>query len=245
MASHYYIKSKKRNLKGVMRFLGLFIAFGGIGLMGYIAFPLISWNIYFAPVFASQSVTVPIPRQRMVSQDNINSLITSGINTLTGVDYTNAHNWFPGVTAANGSQPVRNVPSYTLSIPKLGIQDAEVSTIDSDLSKHLVNYEGTAIPAEKGNAVVIGHSTLPQLFNPKDYKAIFATAYTLKNDDIIQVTIAGITYTYKIYSITVVDADDTSVFAQDFSDSILTIVTCTPPGTTWKRLIIKSKLQTI
>ena len=31
--------------------------------------------------------------------------------------------------------------------------------------------------------------------------------------------------------------------ARDTTDSYLTLVTCTPPGTTWKRLIIKAKLE--
>jgi len=108
-----------------------------------------------------------------------------------------------------------------------------------------VNYGGTAIPPEKGNAVIFGHSTLPQLFNQKDYKTIFATLYKLTVGDVIQIKVAGVEYYYKIFSITVVDPSDTSVFEQNFSDSFLSLVTCTPPGTTWKRLIIKAKLEKI
>lgn len=245
MASYYYTKSKKKNVKGVVRITGLLISLSGFLLTAYIFFPLISWNIYFAPVFASEAVAIPIPTQRLVSKDTVSSLIANSINTLSGVDYTDAQNWFPGFKVANGSQIVRSVPSYTLSVPSLGIANAQVSTVNNDLSKHLVNYDGTAIPPEKGNAVIFGHSTLPQLFDPKNYKAIFATAYKLQNGDVIEATVSGVTYTYKIYSITVVDADDTSIFTQDYSQQTLTIVTCTPPGTTWKRLIIRAKLQSI
>ena len=113
------------------------------------------------------------------------------------------------------------------------------------MAKHLVNYQGTGIPGKNGNAVIFGHSTLPQLFNPKDYKTIFANVYKLKNGDVIYAMINGVTYTYKIFKITVVDPENSSALVQDYDNSYLTLVTCTPPGTTWKRLIVKAVLQEI
>ena len=120
-----------------------------------------------------------------------------------------------------------------------------VSTVDTDVGKHLVNYEGTSILGDKGNAVIFGHSTLPQLYNPKDYKTIFANAYKLKIGDNIYGFVNGVSYLYKIYNTTVVDPSDTSIFAQSYNNSYLTLVTCTPPGTVWKRLIIKARLEKI
>ena len=32
---------------------------------------------------------------------------------------------------------------------------------------------------------------------------------------------------------------------QDFSDTFITVITCTPPGTIWKRLIIKARIHSI
>ena len=52
-------------------------------------------------------------------------------------------------------------------------------------------------------------------------------------------------YSYIINSVTVVEPEDTSVLAQNFSDSFITIITCTPPGTVWKRLIIKARIKKI
>jgi len=78
----------------------------------------------------------------------------------------------------------------------------------------LVNYQGTGIPGKNGNAVIFGHSTLPQLFNPKDYKTIFANTYKLKDGDTIYVIINNITYTYKIFKIVIVDPDDSSALVQ-------------------------------
>ncbi|MDO8639815.1 MAG: sortase, partial [bacterium] len=78
-----------------------------------------------------------------------------------------------------------------------------------------------------------------------DYKTIFATLHTIKINDEIFVSIEGVSYKYNIYNIIIVDPTDTSIFTQTVDDSYLTLVTCTPPGTIWKRLIVKARLQKI
>lgn len=242
---YYYKKTKNRNYRVVFRLLGLFIfAFSIFGLV-YFFFPLISWQIYFAPVFASQTITAPIPKNTIVNPLTIKSLILEASNNISGIDYSNAQNWFPDFNPRAGIVEKPQVYSYSITIPVLEIENAIVSTIDYDLSQHLINYSGTAIPPEKGNAVVFGHSTLPQLFKPNDYKTIFANLYKLKVGDEIYVNIGKISYLYKIYNITVVNSSDNSIFTQNYDDSFLTIVTCTPPGTTWKRLVIKTRLEKI
>ncbi len=244
MSKYIYTKRDTLFTKKVLHFLGLGLIITGLVLGLYLFFPLISWQLYLQPAFASEEIVAPIPRTTILTPNIIKSLFEATENSLRGIDYNNAKNWFP--TAKNGYEDGSvdsQVSSYTISIPKLNIENAEVTTVDNNLKDHLVNYAGTAIPPNKGNAVIFGHSTLPQWFNPKDYTAIFATAHTLKIDDIIMAHVADVTYSYRIFSITIVDATDTSPLIQDFTDSYLTLVTCTPPGTTWKRLIIKAKLE--
>ncbi len=224
--------------------MSLLIFLTGIIMAGYIFFPILSWQIYFAPVFASNDLTVPIPNASIVGPNNLGSLVTSEISNITGTDYSNAQTWFPNLKIEN-NKPVKNIPFFNLSIPRLGIKDAVVSTTDYDLDKHLIDYGGTAIPPDIGNAVIFGHSTLPQWFNPKNYKAIFATTYRLGLGDKILITVANVTYKYVIDSITVVNPDNTSMFNQDVNNSYITLITCTPPGTTWKRLVIKARLVKI
>ena len=113
------------------------------------------------------------------------------------------------------------------------------------MAKHLVNYIGTALPPERGNAVVFGHSTLPQLYEDKNYKTIFSRLYELKQGDEIIVNDGKIDYKYKVESVVVVDPNNTTVLEQNYNDSFLTLVTCTPPGTIWKRLIVRSRIEKI
>lgn len=234
----YYYKKGSKNLRKLSKALSLLIFVSGLAMFFYVFFPLISWQIYFAPVFASQNIEVPIPKYTVVGQSGITSLLTNVAVSLN-TNYANASNWYPSFSEAKNAP---KVSSYTVSIPKIGIDNAVISTVNRDLTNNLVEINTGTTPPQKGNSVVFGHSTLPQLFNPKDYKTIFANAYKLAQGDQILVNVSGKTYTYKIVNIIVVEPEDTSVLAQDFSGSYLTFITCTPPGTVWKRLVIKSAL---
>jgi len=236
MGNYYYKKNAQNNLRKYLRLTSVLLLLTGISIILYVAFPIISWQIYFQPAFASQDITLSIPRVNIVDLAR---------NSIDATDYTKAENWFKNYSPSLNQKNQVDTPSYTISIPKINIEEAIVSTVDTDLGKHLVNYQGTGIPGKNGNAVIFGHSTLPQLFNPKDYKTIFANVYKLKNGDVIYAMINGVTYTYKIFRITVVDPENSSALVQDYDNSYLTLVTCTPPGTTWKRLIVKAVLQRI
>src|SRR5581483_6495740 len=235
-------KKSANSLKKLVRLLGIVLLFSGVLLTLYTFLPILSWQIYFAPVFASQSLSTPIPHLSAVPPTQIGSLFNSAALNLSR-DYTNAANWYP--TSNLGRNKNKAIQSYKLSIPKLNIIDATVSTTDNDLSSHLVNFQGTSVPPEKGNSVIFGHSTLPQLFDPKNYKTIFANAYKLQVGDEVFVNLPNISYKYRIMNITIVEPDDTSVLEQNYNDSYLTLITCTPPGTIWKRLVIKAKLEEI
>jgi len=240
MSTIYLKKKKKKFPKIALRIAGLFLAFTGISITAYIFAPLILWQIFLSPVFASQVMAIPIPKINFLTPAIMQNLLSSQVQLLNGANLNNAKNWFPTFI---GKSNLSRIATYSVSIPRLDIVNAIVSTQDNDLGKHLVNLQGTAIPPDKGNAAIFGHSTLPQLYNPKDYHTIFANIHQLQIGDEILVNVENITYTYQIFSITVVDPDNTSVLEQMLDDSYLTLITCTPPGTVWKRLIIKSRIQ--
>lgn len=243
MSKYYYKKPDQKNFKKFLKIIALCISFFGISTVFYVSFPLVSWQVYFSTAFAFQEISIPIPKTTIVNSSSVKNLSSPENNNQPDIDYSNAQNWFPDFKPNQTKAP--KISEYSLSIPKLGIKDAVVSTTDNNLDTHLVNYQGTAIPSDKGNAVIYGHSTLPQLFNQKDYKTIFATLHNLKTGDEFSVNVLGVSYSYKIFKITVVDPSDTSIFSQDYNDSYITLVTCTPPGTIWKRLIIKARLEKI
>ncbi len=154
-------------------------------------------------------------------------------------EYENPSAWYPTrpqkkVTAA--------VNMYALSIPKLRIENAKVIVSGDDLGVSLVHYGGTPLPGQYGNAVVFGHSTLPQFYNPTSYKTIFSLLPTLEIGDTVTVHFDNIEYEYKVFDKIVVEPTDLSPLEQKFDDSYLTLVTCVPPGTYWKRLNVKLRI---
>jgi sortase A len=243
MGKIYYKKTNKSERKKVLRIISLGLFLSGLLMVLYIFLPLISWQIYFAPAFANQNIEAPIPTNNVLSSATIASLVDQASGVLSGVDYENAQNWFPKFKYQDGSLP--QIEYYTISIPKLNLKDLVVSTDNTLLFKNLVNYLGTATPPNKGNAVVFGHSTLPQLYNEKDYKTVFTYLYKLTPGDEIIVKIKKNTFRYRIENVIVVDPENTSVLEQSYDDSFLTLVTCTPPGTIWKRLIVRARIEKV
>ncbi|HVF69336.1 MAG TPA: sortase [Xanthomonadales bacterium] len=241
MTSQIYRKKNKKNVKKTIRFLGLGTSIVGLLLGLYMFFPLLSWELYIKPVFAGSSYASPIPKNTIITKNYLKSLINNTGNIFTGVDYNNASNWLPPTyKESSGSQAAA---VYSISIPKIDLENVMVSTIDTDLTSHLVHFPGTAVPPQKGTAAIFGHSTLPQLFDRKNYKTIFANIHEVQIGDNIIATVNNTLYTYKIFNIEITDPEDTSYLTQNYDASYLYIITCTPPGTTWKRLIVKARLE--
>lgn len=243
----YYAKGKINNKKKFKKIGGILLILTGLLTLGFFFYPVISYQIFLSGSLEQAKIETPLPKHMVLKGDSggIGSLIAQGINSLTR-DYHDARNWYPEMKLTNEkSFGKTKVSEYRLSIPKLKIDEAEVSTVDYDLDRHLVQYLGTSIPGEKGTAVIFGHSTIPAWFNAKDYKTIFATLHKIKVGDEISTKVNNITYKYKIFSIVITTPEDVNILSQSYDNSYLTIVTCTPPGTIWKRLVVRAALMEV
>jgi sortase A len=158
-------------------------------------------------------------------------------------DSTKASNWFVG--ASEEREFVSDKISYfTMSIPRLRIDNATVAIGGEDLSQSLIQYPGTALPGKRGNSVIFGHSVLPLFYDPKNYISIFSTLNNLEDGDEIFVNYDGITFRYAVENMFEVKPTDIQILDQNSSDSFLTLVTCTPPGDPRKpkRLIVRARI---
>lgn len=216
----------------------------GIGLIAFVSFPMISYftkNLNFGILFQDQGLLSPISYE---SQAESNSSST----VVAGIDYTKASSWFPGsiqndlFSLSTANENPNKPKYYQISIPSLGINEAKVALEDEDLTKQLVQYPQTALPGQLGSPVIFGHSTLPQFFDPKNYKTIFSTLPDIKSGADIFITYDGLEYTYRVSKTYEVKPNELWVLRQDYSEKTLKVVTCVPPGTTLKRLIVEAKL---
>lgn len=225
--------------KRLFKLFSLFLIASGLTLLFYVVTPIISWQLFYAPSLSSGNMLIPIPKVAMVGQNNIGSVLSDATRSIPfNFDSMRASQWFP-----TGNPKNAVTKEYSFSIDKLGIKDAKVVVGSDDLSKSLIHYGGSSLPGEYGNAVIFGHSVLPQFFNPKNYMTIFSTLHTLKVGDTITVVSDGVTYRYVIFDFQVVDPTEVSVLEQTYDNSYLTIITCTPPGTYWKRLVVRAKVE--
>jgi sortase A len=160
-------------------------------------------------------------------------------------DFTKASNWFDEVPKKE-ERVESGVTFFTLTVPKLKIDNASVKIGGEDLSDYLIQFPGTALPGRNGNTVIFGHSVLPIYFNPEDYLTIFSTLPKLSKGDMLYVNYDGISYRYEVEDLFEVKPSDVQILQQDTSDSFLSLVTCTPPGHPLKprRLIVRARIMT-
>lgn len=138
-------------------------------------------------------------------------------------------------------------PGNIISIPKIKVENVPIifeqsiseQAIQKALENGVVHYAGTALPGERSNIVIVGHSS-NDWWEPGNYKFIFALLEKLTVGDQIQVNYNQKKYVFEVASSKVVEPTEISVL-QPTSEPQLTLITCTPPGTSWKRLIVTAK----
>lgn len=208
------------------------LIFTGGTLLAAAFWPIVSYQFFTSPRFGQDAQF----ERAVLGQGEESDLATEPI------DYTKASTWFP---SASPQIRASKISHYNISIPRLGIEEAVVEVGGEDLMKSLIHYGGTALPGEYGNGAIFGHSVLPQFFNPRDYRAIFSTLPTLKVGDQILVDFDGIIYRYQIEEMVEVGPDDISVLEQAYDGRYLTLITCVPPGTYLRRLVVRARLTEI
>ncbi|MEI7818834.1 MAG: sortase [bacterium] len=138
-------------------------------------------------------------------------------------------------------------PGDVIIIPKIKVDNVPVifeasaaeAAIQKSLQNGVVHYAGTALPGEKSNIVIVGHSS-NDWWEPGNYKFIFALLEKLVPGDQIQMNYKERKYVFEVTNSKVVEPSEISVL-QPTSEPQLTLITCTPPGTSWKRLIVTAK----
>lgn len=141
-----------------------------------------------------------------------------------------------------------NVPDFfSLKVDKLKITEGiiETNSFNMNPDKYLGHYAGTALPGEVGNVFIYGHSVVPFFFDEKNYKTIFSNLHKLENRDIIEVEYNGKKYKYEVFDKKILSPDEvnplSTITPAYLNEKTISLMTCTPPGTTLKRLIVGAR----
>lgn len=136
-------------------------------------------------------------------------------------------------------EPIISIPKINVSAPIVFAKSNVEANIQKDLESGVVHYANTALPGEPGNSVIFGHSS-NDWWEPGNYKFVFVLLDKMVVGDTFTVNYNSKQYMYEVTETKVVEPTDLSVLNQG-STPEMTLITCTPPGTSWKRLIIKAK----
>lgn len=242
MSLYVYIKERNSVKKKVVNNLSYVTLTIGSLLLFWAFYPVLSFEIY-SRLFIKRGFVTPVPSSQVASSIKLANSVLGNYSIFSSNlrDFTQASLWFPTKAKENYSKKI-NLEEYYLSIPKLNIEKSKVIVGGEDLSKSLIHYLPTSLPGENGNVVIFGHSTLPQLYNTKDYKTIFTYLPSIEQGDKIIVKVGNANYEYEVYEMFVVKPDQVSVLEQKYDSSYMTLITCVPPGTYWNRLVVRAKL---
>ncbi len=141
------------------------------------------------------------------------------------------------VTAS--STPEIIIPKINLEIPvDYSAPSDNENDIQNALLSGIVHYPSTVAPGQNGNAAFFGHSS-NNILNPGKYKFAFVLLHELVPGDTFYITYNGKIYIYKVFQRQVVDPSDIGVLSNiDGHPATATLITCDPPGTALRRLVV-------
>ncbi len=148
----------------------------------------------------------------------------------------------PTVVATNVS------PEPELIIPKLNVQvpivfgvglDGVMAAMDNGVAHYRING-ASAYPGEIGNFVITGHSA-GDIYSANQYKFIFSGLERLEDGDVIYVHYNSVRYTYKVTKKEVIEPTEVSKLVYETNKPVMTLITCTPLGTSRYRLLVTAE----
>ena len=160
----------------------------------------------------------------------------------------------PGNAPASGIDAIDPTVTTTVSaeprliIPKLNVDvpvhfDIPLDQVMSAMNNGVAHYRisgASAFPGEIGNFVITGHSA-GDIYSSNPYKYIFSGLERLEDGDLIYVNYNSVRYTYRVVKKEVVDPSNVAALVVNTNKPLLTLVTCTPLGTSRYRLLVTAE----
>lgn len=144
----------------------------------------------------------------------------------------------PTATQAVSPEPRLIIPKLNIDVPvAFGINYNDVAAaMDNGVAQFLIPG-ANAMPGQVGNLVLSGHSS-GDIYSSNPYKFIFSGLERLSVGDLIYINYESVRYTYQMTGSQVVEPDDVQALIYPTDRPILTLITCTPLGTSRYRLLV-------
>jgi sortase A len=136
-------------------------------------------------------------------------------------------------------------PEFSVIIPKINANAKVIKNVDpfdskiyqQALTKGVAHAKGTSTPDKSGNVFIFAHSA-GNWYQANQFNAVFYLLNKLEAGDEIIVYYQSQKYTYTVQETKLVKGDQTSYMSGNSNQNQLTLMTCWPPGTTLKRLVV-------
>jgi sortase A len=140
-----------------------------------------------------------------------------------------------------GPEPRVMVPKINVNAPVVyGLTDLSEQSAQKALVNGVIHYPiagASAFPGQNGNAVFLGHSS-SDFFKPGNYKFIFVQLNRLKVGDLFYLDFESKRYTYRVSETRIINPNEVGTLAIGSDKPYATLITCDPPGTAHRRLIV-------
>lgn len=147
----------------------------------------------------------------------------------------------PTITQTVSADPRLIIPKLNIDVPiHFGIALSDVMSAMNNGVAHYRIAGASAYPGEIGNTVITGHSA-GDVYSSNPYKYIFSGLERLEDGDLIYVNYNSVRYTYRVTKKEVVDPSNVAALVVTTNKPLLTLVTCTPLGTSKYRLLVTAE----
>lgn len=155
---------------------------------------------------------------------------------LPATDFPAPPNDYLFIPSLQIAAPIQNLESLNLQAANWLVLEG---LIQKALERGVALFPGSTKPGELGNAVLTGHSSYYP-FAPGDYKEVFALLPQIQPGAAIIVWQGEKKYTYQVTAKYEVQPAEVAVLEPTL-DERLTLITCTPIGTTLRRLVVEAR----
>ncbi len=147
----------------------------------------------------------------------------------------------PTITQPVSSDPRLIIPKLNVDVPiRFGVP---LSGVMSAMNNGVAHYRiagASAYPGQIGNFIITGHSA-GDVYSSNPYKYIFSGLERLQDGDLIYVNYESKRYTYAVVKKVVGEPSNVQALVVQTDRPILTLVTCTPLGTSRYRLLVTAE----
>ncbi|MCX6724420.1 MAG: class E sortase [Candidatus Staskawiczbacteria bacterium] len=146
-------------------------------------------------------------------------------------------------TSYTDKQNTLEISKISISVPIVFATSADKVSLTKDLDSGVVYYPGSVSPGQAGQIVILGHSAPPGWPKTK-HDWVFTDLDKLIPGDKILIDLNNKQYTYIVKQKTII-ARGADVPKGNFSanSSVLTLISCWPPGKDYQRITVQAELE--